>query len=259
MSPCSDEADGSNEAVIRAFEKSEKTRTAKIIKIFGLRQDIERFLDIGCNDGSLALLIKHACDAAEVYGLDQTDEFISLSKQKGIKTFKLDIDKNPYPFPNDYFDAVFAGEVLEHLNDPDHFFEEIHRILRKRGTLVLTTPNLAAWHNRIALMLGFQPFGLDNSWRHANAGKMYSYSHDKKLAAGYKRETKIAPANNRHQKLYTRRALKSILELYNFHILQCQGYPYPLLGKRYLAFNATELIMDRLGAGNGIIISCYKK
>ena len=171
----------------------------------------------------------------------------------------MDVDKNSYPFSNDYFDAVFAGEVLEHLNDPDHFFEEIHRILRKRGIFVLTTPNLAAWHNRIALMLAFQPFGIDNSWRYANAGKMYSFSHDKEHQAEYKKGIKAVPSNDRHQKLYTRRALKSILELYGFDILQCNGYPYPVLGKRYFAFNAAELIMDRLGAGNGTMITCFKE
>jgi SAM-dependent methyltransferase len=74
-----------------------------------------------------------------------------LAKQKGFKTFILDVDNKSYPFPNGSFDAVFVGEVLEHLSDPDRFFEEVHRILRKKGTLVITTPNSAAWHNRIAL------------------------------------------------------------------------------------------------------------
>jgi SAM-dependent methyltransferase len=239
---------------------SNKPRIDRLIKIFSIfKQDIGRFLDIGCGDGAIALLLKSACHATEVYGLEQNDEYASVARQKGIVTYTLDVDKNQYPFPNDYFDAVFAGEVLEHLNDPDHFFEEIHRILRKRGIFVLTTPNLAAWHNRVALMLAFQPFGIDNSWRHANAGKMYSFSHDKSSQAEYKIGTKIVPPNNRHQKLYTRRALKSILELDGFEILQCGGYPYPVLGKRYFAFNAAELIMDRLGAGNGTIITCFKK
>jgi len=239
--------------------KWDKARLDRVLKVFASRkQDIERFLDVGCNGGSFTIQIKHACDAAEVYGLDQNDAFINPAKEQGIKMFVLDVDKNPYPFPNDYFDAVFAGEVLEHLQDPDHFFEEVYRILRERGTLVLTTPNFAAWFNRISLMLAFQPFSLDNSWRHANAGKMFSFSHDKSLAADYK-SAKSVPAENRHQKLYTRRALRAILELYGFHILQCKGYPYLVEGKRYLAFNAIELIMDRLGAGTGTLISCYKK
>jgi methionine biosynthesis protein MetW len=235
-------------------------RMNRVLKIFGgLKQDVTRLLDIGCGDGFIALQIKHACNAVEVYGIDQDCDSISVAKEKGIKTFILDVDNNPFPFPNDYFDAVFAGEVLEHLNNPDDFLEEVHRILRKKGTFVITTPNFAAWNNRIALALGFQPFSLDNSWRHANAGKMLGFRYDKSFAAGLKGEIKSVPANNRHQKLYTRRALKAILELYDFHIVHCGGYPYLMEGRSYLAYNPIELIMNRLGAGTGILISCYKK
>ena len=199
-------------------------RMDRVLRIFaGLKEDVTRLLDIGCGDGSIALQIKNSCNAVEVYGVDQDNDSLSLAKEKGIKTFIFDIDNNPYPFPNDYFDAVFAGEVLEHLNDPDHFFEEVHRILRKKGTLVITTPNFAAWNNRIALALGFQPFSLDNSYKHANAGKMLSFRHGKSLAAGFGGEIKSVPANNRHQKLYTRRALKAILQLYNFHTVYVAG------------------------------------
>jgi len=240
--------------------RCEVPRIDRVLKIFaGLKQDVARLLDIGCGDGSFALRLKYACNAVEVYGIDEAEDPITSAKEKGIKAFVLDADNNQYPFPNDYFDAVFAGEVLEHLNDPDHFFEEVHRILRKQGTLVITTPNFAAWNNRIALALAFQPFSLDNSWRHANAGKMLSFRHGKSLTAGLEGEIKSVPANNRHQKLYTRRALKAILELYDFHIVHCGGYPYLVEGRSYLAYNSVELIMNRLGAGMGILISCYKK
>jgi methionine biosynthesis protein MetW len=235
-------------------------RMDRVLKIFvGLKHDVARLLDIGCGDGSIALQLKHACNAAEVYGVDQDNDSLSLAKEKGIRTFMLDVDNNPYPFPNDYFDAVFAGEVLEHLNDPDHFFEEVHRILRKQGTFVITTPNFAAWNNRIALALAFQPFSLDNSYKHANAGKMLSFRHGKRLAAGFEGEIKSVPAHNRHQKLYTRRALKAILELYDFCVVHSGGYPYLVEGRSYLAYNFVELMMNRLGAGTGILISCYKK
>ena len=128
------------------FRRHSITRIDRSLKIFAaLKQDVTRLLDIGCNDGAIALLLKHACNADEVYGIDLDNDSISLAKEKGIKAFIVDLDNNPFPFPNDYFDAVFAGEVLEHLKDPDHFFEEVHRILRKNGTFVMTTPNFAAW------------------------------------------------------------------------------------------------------------------
>ncbi len=48
---------------------------------------------------------------------------------------------HPLPFRDEAFDAVFAGELIEHLVDPRHGLAEFNRVLRGRGTLILTTPN----------------------------------------------------------------------------------------------------------------------
>lgn len=50
-------------------------------------------------------------------------------------------DAHPLPFRNAAFDALFAGELVEHLPDPRPGLAEFHRVLRPGGTLILTTPN----------------------------------------------------------------------------------------------------------------------
>jgi SAM-dependent methyltransferase len=47
----------------------------------------------------------------------------------------------PLPFADESFDAVFAGELIEHLPDPARGLAEFRRVLRPGGRLILTTPN----------------------------------------------------------------------------------------------------------------------
>ena len=50
-------------------------------------------------------------------------------------------EAHPLPFRDAAFDALFAGELIEHLADPAAGLAEFRRVLRPGGTLILTTPN----------------------------------------------------------------------------------------------------------------------
>ncbi len=50
-------------------------------------------------------------------------------------------DAHPLPFASETFDALFAGELVEHLPDPEPGVAEFHRVLKPGGMLILTTPN----------------------------------------------------------------------------------------------------------------------
>jgi len=62
-------------------------------------------------------------------------------------------------------DFVIMSEVIEHLVDPDGTLDEVRRILVPGGLLLLSTPNMAAWFNRLLLPLGVQPVFTEVSLR----------------------------------------------------------------------------------------------
>ena len=47
--------------------------------------------------------------------------------------------------------------MIEHLYNPDHMLEECRRVLKPGGLLIISTPNLQAWYNRILFLFGVQP------------------------------------------------------------------------------------------------------
>jgi len=47
---------------------------------------------------------------------------------------------------DNYFDIIFAFEVFEHFANPQHAIEEIYRLLKEKGTLLISTPNRLTYH-----------------------------------------------------------------------------------------------------------------
>ncbi len=56
-----------------------------------------------------------------------------------------------------FFDVVVIDQVMEHIKNIDNLIVEIDRILKPGGCLIISVPNLAAWHNRFLLLIGKQP------------------------------------------------------------------------------------------------------
>jgi len=52
-----------------------------------------------------------------------------------------DFDSTPLPFANSSFDQVRASHLIEHVSDPIRLIEEMHRVTRAGGTLVIITPH----------------------------------------------------------------------------------------------------------------------
>ena len=70
------------------------------------------------------------------------DHDLLLSRQREHPEVRWVVgDAYPLPFATGGFDALFAGELVEHLRDPGAGVAEFRRVLKPGGTLILTTPN----------------------------------------------------------------------------------------------------------------------
>ena len=100
-------------------------------------------LDVGCNTGYGTL--RFAPVAGRVVGVDVSPRAIDAARQRapdGRPEFVL-TSGFELPFPDDSFDLVTSFQVLEHVPDPSAYLQEIKRVARPGGTVILATPNAA--------------------------------------------------------------------------------------------------------------------
>lgn len=104
-------------------------------------KDGDKFIDFGCGVGIPGKTILETRKDCEVWGTDISDDVIENNKKRDpdIKYFQGYVGYQDF-LPNDYFDVVFAGEIIEHLDEPIKLFEEAYRVLKKGGKLIISTP-----------------------------------------------------------------------------------------------------------------------
>jgi len=187
-------------------------RLQEVIRIFRkYLSENQTVLDIGCGDGNFAIFLKNVLKAKDIFGIDISEKAVSLCIKNGINAVKLNVDDDKLPYENGFFDAIFCGEVIEHLYDPDFLLSEIYRVLKKGGIFLITTPNLAAWHNRAILCLGFQPHFTEVSLKYHYVGKLHPKAKDLKASG--------------HIRVFTYRALKDLLKIHGFTLIKTTGIP----------------------------------
>jgi SAM-dependent methyltransferase len=187
------ELDKSNEL---SYMERHKYRFEKILEGIPNSTNCLRILDIGATP--FTLFIKDAYPHFEIAALDLTNLLAARFEEKNVQLRVCNLETQPIPFDDNYFDIIIFAEVFEHLLPPtDNVLREVSRVLRIGGKLIFSTPNFAQLINRIRLLVGINPLApVDEQFKR---GWVHGYGHVRE---------------------YTMKEVTEILSYYNFIILK---------------------------------------
>jgi ubiquinone/menaquinone biosynthesis C-methylase UbiE len=114
----------------------------------------ENLLSVACSTGVMERQMKKKL-GLNIYGVDGAFSALSTAQKRGIQLVCSDVSS--LPFKDNFFDYVYAGEIIEHVFDVQNFISELNRVMRVGGHLVLTTPNLAKIDDRVKFLFGISP------------------------------------------------------------------------------------------------------
>lgn len=116
----------------------------------------EAVLQVDCGPGWLPeMLIGRG---AQVIATDLSGVAVAKAQARGVDARQVDIDAGPLPFEDGQFDVVISDSQLEHRVDHHHALDEMARVLRPGGRLILLLPNTAHWRMRLWLLAGRFPY-----------------------------------------------------------------------------------------------------
>src|SRR5262249_14451538 len=185
---------------------SGKDRFIQFRRSIPLLQSVHRILDVGGNPGT-ARWLRVAFPESTVTTMNSSVEEI------GDHADAIQADAQNFDLPGQ-FDLVFAGEIIEHVYNPDGLLGSCLLALRPNGYLVITTPNLACFYNRLFLLMW---------WSLGNSFASLRYIVGNPFMAETSGCFGIVAD---HKSVFAWTALCELLRLYGVRVLATAGYSY---------------------------------
>ncbi len=120
------------------YEAEQKTKMKAALKHMKVRSS-DIALDVGCGTG---LFFSHISDkVAATVGIDISRKNLKIAKQRSRTSSNVLLvlaDADDMPFPPDTFDLSFAFTVIQNAPKPARMVQEIRRVTKQRGQIVVT-------------------------------------------------------------------------------------------------------------------------
>jgi SAM-dependent methyltransferase len=163
--------------------------------------------DVGC--GAHAVLHRHVHPDDEYVGIDVKPK-LAVDVDRYVQA-DLNEDDLAEAVDGHRFDVIFCGEVLEHVFSPDRLLRQLHAVMHEESLLILSTPNLAYWINRLLLLVGISPLFVENSAEVKLGRRLRAF--------GQGNETQG------HIRLFTNRAAVELIRRERFELLRTLSVP----------------------------------
>lgn len=202
------------------YKKDQQSNYNSVLSLLDKNEKAD-VVDLGCETGRFTMRVARKIGSKKIYGVDYCSKFIQLSRRNQVDVREANLNEF-IPYDSGSFDVVIANQVIEHLSNTDEFLREIYRVLKKGGYTVVSTPNLAVWHNIYAIFKGYQLFSTSVS-DEICLGNPHSPIYKMWFGDEY---------NDGHKRIFTHRGLKELFEYHGFQIdkIVGSGY-YPFSGK----------------------------
>ena len=142
-----------------AYSCFSRTDLLQLIKIGG--GPTLRILEIGCACGATLIEIGQRFPGSELHGIELDEGPASIAKHfAAIKN--NNIETSDMNYPENFFDYIILGDVLEHLHRPELVLQNIKKYLKGDGHILVSIPNVMHMSVIKPLLGGY--------WTYENAG-----------------------------------------------------------------------------------------
>ena len=178
--------------------------------------EAKKILDVGCGAGAtgLELINRQSC---QMHGIELNATVASLANNYYESVKVCNVEAADFSYPEEFFDAIIFGDVLEHLVNPWQVIQKLAQYLKPSGSIVCSIPNISHAEALFPLLAG--------KWDYADAGIL----------------------DRTHLRFFTPNTVHSLFPDHTFDILFMQYTHIPIDPKIELFLYAVAKLADKFG------------